>query len=472
MALVSIAVCAVFREWYGTAGFLATIVITVLPGQGILWWTRHAPAMQRHHAMQVAALAWLAIPTAGTLPYFLSARLVPGGAGSEGTGALLHFRHALFESISGFTSTGLSVIAHPSALPHHLQWWRSLTEWVGGIGVIVLLLTVLPANRSSLYLYFSEAREEKILPTVKSTVRTIWALYLGYSVLAVLLLWAVGEPFWRALNHAMAALSTGGFSITDDSLKSAPAAVQLAYVPIMLLGAISYVTHYRVVREGRWRAALWGSAEIRLFWIIVVAGFIVVAVDRLTFSGNAAWVRTLVQWISAVSTTGFSTEAVSTWMPAPLLLLVFAMVVGAMSGSSGGGLKQARVAILLRDLGWFLRSFRASAHEVKRATVDGERLSPEELGFLARSAATLAGAYLLLWITAVLVMLHVLPTTVPVQHVFFEAASAQSTVGLSTGITGAGMHPVAEAVLMILMITGRLEIFPLLLLVAWVFQRR
>lgn len=472
MALMSMAVCLMADEAYALPGFALTMALGLVPGQALVWGTRDAAEVQRFHAMRIAAIAWVLIPLLGMTPYLWSAVTAPPGPAADAMVVYRPLLGAMFEAVSGFTSTGLSVASNASELPYHIQWWRTFSEWVGGIGVVVLLLTILPTDRSSVHLYYSEARKQKILPTVKSTVRAIWMIFVGYTVAAVAALWLAGEPAWRALNHGMTAIATGGFDITGDSLVSVGTTVQLVTVPFMMLGAISFLTHYRVVREGRIREALWESAEMRFFWSLMVGGALLIAAENLWFGGQARWVDSIVNWVSALSTTGFATDDLGTWHPTTLVLLVLAMLIGASAGSTGSGIKKARVVLLLKDMAWHMKSFRVTQHQVARIRVQGKRVSPDELGSLARTAAMLVTAYLLLWVIAVIVILHFVPAGTPLEHVFFEAASAQGNVGLSTGITGADMHAGTNITLMVLMITGRLEIFPLLVLAAWIFRPR
>lgn len=471
MAVISLAVALLAGETWGVPGLLLTAALALGGGQALVWSTRGAASFQRYQSMQVAAISWLLISLLGALPFLVTAHGTadPAAVGME---ALLAPSHALFESVSGFTSTGLTVVERASLLPAHIQWWRSFTEWVGGIGVILLLLAVLPAERGALYLYFSEAREEKILPTVKSTVRAIWAIYLGYTVAGIALLWLAGEPAWRALNHGMTAIATGGFAITDDSMISAPPAVQLAYIPLMLAGAVSFVVHYRMIAEGQLGRALWRSAEVRLLGWLLVGGAALLLVERWLFDAADWGVETVFVWVSALTTAGFTSTDLSLWGDGPLLLLLTAVLMGGMAGSTSGGVKLLRVSLLLTDLRAQLRRLRASPHEVVRIGYDGRRLSLEELAGLARAAAQLVGTFMLLWLIGVFVLLHLLPEETRLAHVFFDTASALFNSGLSTGVAGAALSPPAATVMSALMLLGRLEIFPLLVLAAWAAGRR
>ena len=458
MALLSLPIAWWSDQSNGLWPLLITAGVAITLGQFLLLLGRGAQTFHRYQSMQIAAISWTLIALIGALPFWLGAQLAPTSA--------------LFESISGFTSTGLTIIAAPSELPAYLQWWRSLTQWVGGIGVILLLIAVLPAERGALNLYFSEAREEKILPTVKATVRMIWLIYISYTLVGILLLWLVGEPLWRAVNHGMTAIATGGFTITDDSLFSAPMAVQLAYLPLMIFGAISFLVHYRLVVDRQTPAKVWRFDEVRVFvWVLVVGAILLIGQHWL--AGRSGEMVSLVfMWVSAVTTAGFATESVASWSDAALLLLLVAVLMGGMAGSTSGGLKLLRVGILLKDLAGQLREFRASAHEVVTVRHNAQRVSPKVMGDLGRIAARLVGVFMLLWLLGVFVMLQFLPAGTPLAYVFFETASALFNSGLSSGLVGPDMPESAVGVLSILMLLGRLEIFPLLVLFAWAFGRQ
>ena len=471
MALVSIGVCLLAEEPWGVPGLALTAALGLGAGQALVWSTRGSHGFQRYQSIQVAGISWMLISLLGALPFLLTAALAPGGAGAVAMEAFRLPSYALFESVSGFTSTGLTVVERASALPAHIQWWRSFTEWIGGIGVILLLLAVIPAERGAPNLYFSEAREEKILPTVKSTVRAIWLIYLGYTLAGVGLLWVAGEPAWRALNHGMTAIATGGFSITDDSLASTPAHIQLAYLPLMIAGAISFLVHYRVLVQRDLRRGLWQPTEARLLLWLLLAGSLLLVAERWVFQGELEWVSSIFLWTSALTTTGFATVDLAAWADAPLLLLLTAVLMGGMAGSTSGGVKLLRVNLLLADLRANLARLRASRHEVMRVRHDGRRLTLDAMNELSRAAALLVGTFMLLWLLGVFVMLHLLPEDTRLAHVFFDTASALFNSGLSTGVADASLTPAGAAVMSLLMLLGRLEIFPLLVLAAWAAGR-
>lgn len=473
MALLSMPVAWLAGEVWGLQGLVLTAVIGLALGQGLLWLGRGAGSFQRYQSMQIAGISWLLIALIGAIPFIVSALVAPEDTAAAA--ALTIFQtpvFALFESTSGFTSTGLTAVARASELPVHIQWWRSFSEWVGGIGVILLLVAILPAERGALNLYFSEAREEKILPTVKSTVRAIWLIYLGFTLAGIGLLWLAGEPLWRAVNHGMTAIATGGFSITDDSLMSAPTRIQLAYMPLMLIGAVSFLVHYRLLVERRGWHEIKHGTEFRLLLWIALGGMLLLWAEQWLTVGEWGGVATAFVWVSALTTAGFASVDLAIWADGPLLLVLVAVLMGGMAGSTSGGLKLVRVSLLLKDLQGQLRRLRASRHEIVVLDYEGRRITPDDIAGPGRIAARLVGLFMLLWLLGVLVVLHLVPADTRLAHVFFDTASALFNSGLSTGVAGPAMSMSAAGVFSLLMLLGRLEIFPLLVLVGWAFGRR
>jgi len=469
MAFLSLGICWLFGEWSGAAGFGATAAGAVLAGQGLLWSTRTAPSMEPRHALIAAAVGWLVVPLVATIPFLESARWAP--LPGNGTEIFLHFDNAFFEVLSGFTSTGLSIVPDPSRLPHYLQWWRSFTEWVGGMGVIVFMLAIIRPDRSALYLFFAEAEEEKLLPTVKSTVRTIWGIYLAVTLIGIILFLLAGNPPWLAVNRGMTGIATGGFALTPGNLEGADAGTQVVSMVIMTLGAVSFGIHYGVIRFGQWRA-LFGSSEARLFWILLLTGAVVTAAEHRWFANPGGVLQGILPWVSALTTTGFNNTDLAQWSQAPLFWLILAMVMGGMAGSTCSGIKQRRVALLLATIRWNIRNVRRSQREVMTYPFDHRRLGEGEATQQIRAATTLVTAYLVVWLAGVFILFHLLPGDTRAERIMFEAASAQSNVGLSTGLVGPDMHTGAKWTLMGLMWMGRLEIFPVLVLLALAVGRR
>lgn len=465
MALLSLPVGFVFNEHYAIWSFLWTAFFSLSIGQ-LLYHLFGKASEEAHlrHAMLTVALSWGLIPLLGAIPFMLIALHLSVFPLTPQT--VLEFQNpwnAVFESFSGFTSTGLSMALRSSELPRSLQWWRSFMEWIGGVGMIVLVLSVLEPSTDAYQLYYAEGRSKKIALTLKATVRKIWKIYLLYTVLSILLLCLVGMPWWEALNHAMTGISTGGFSVTDDGIGAYSPVVQLAVVPIMIVGAISFSAHYQLLAKRR-LSALWRDAQHRALWLLLGLGTIVLLLENYWFQGSFLWLDTLFQWVSALGTCGFNTVKLQNWSPSAKLLLSVAMVFGAASGSTVGGLKLNRVVALYKAVMWHFRRISLRPHQLMRYQMNGKVLKEAQAAQRVESAAVLA----VLWVgwlgLGVLVFLHVVKPQYTLNDVIFEAASALGSVGLSTGISEPDLHWVGKLILILFMWMGRLEIIPVLVL--------
>lgn len=454
MALLSLPVCLYYGEYAGVAALATTLVVGVACGQALYWPARGRTPVQRRHAMVIAALAWLAVAVVGAVPFVASGQ----------SGVL----DGLFESMSGFTTTGMTVL-QPAEMPHYLQWWRSLSQWVGGVGVMLLMLSILPPQRGALELYYSEARAQKLLPSVRDTARMVWSIYGLFTGLSMLGLWLAGAPGWQAINHGMAGIATGGFTITPDGLAGAGTSVKLVYVVIMLAGALSFHTHYRVWRE-RSPRPWWRGSEYRLFWTVIVAGGALIMVQE-AWNGQLGPDDSLLRWVAAVTTTGALGEVPRRWPAGTLWLLMLAMCMGGIAGSTTGGIKMLRLVTLYRSLVWGLADLLRQPHEVLRLTFDGQALSARDAQQRVRAAVTLVSAWVIVALVGVWAMSWCVPADTPLADILFDVLSAQSSEGVTTGLVDARLSAAGKGVLMTLMWMGRLEIMPVLVLAVAAMRR-
>ncbi len=507
--LVSIVVPVVWGEWWTIPGLLVSVLLPLLVG---LVLTRTFDGVEepgRLHGMMIAASGWFFVALFGSVPFLLiawTARLDPAilnvparftTPGTEAYGTLAAFLHPLngfFESMSGFTGTGLTMTVHEDALPHTLQWWRSLVEWVGGVGVIVLTTAILARPGSgSLTLYESEARSEKIHPSVVSTVRTIWWIFLLLTFFSILLLWVVGMPMWDAINHSMTGLATGGFSITDNSIGTYDSvAIDFALLPIMTLGSIAFPVHYLVLQgdlrnlyrdlQTRWVFLFFalGSAVLTGFLFagevyrpetIVVVGVPLRGTVAVLFQSVRYGVF---QFVSAASCTGFQTAGSlgTAWSAQSQLTVAFGMVVGAAAGSTVGGIKLIRALTLGKGILFRVRGLFYPSNAIRTFRLDGRAMTEDEAAHEFEEASIIT----FLWLTflglgtfVLFVALPIGPEGYTVQNVIFEVASAQGNVGLSAGITGPSMPTVTKVMFLFNMWIGRLEIIPVLVLLRSLF---
>lgn len=437
LAVTGLGVALVAAEPVVAAGFGLTALLGGVAGGGLVYGLRSARTesallARRAHAQPVVALAWLAAAVLAAVPFAVA------GWGTAAASAFADPVNALFESMSGLTSTGLTVASDASALPRGLQWWRSLLQWVGGVGVLYFVLALAPPEHDGSHR--SELDEEMNAQASGSHLLAIWGIYAGYTLGAILAFWAVGVPLWEAINHGMTGIATGGFTITSDSFASYGRPVHLVGGVVILLGAISFGIHYVVLLQGRF-GRIAQDSQNRLMAALLVVGTLALALAVPAAGMDLAFADVAFQWASALLTAGFSTQDVGAWRAGPLLILVVGMFIGGASGSTAGGLKQRRALALLWASG--------APHAAMRRKA--------ALRQLARLTATLIlGTALLVglggagWLAAL-----------------FEATSALGTVGLSTGVTDADLPVGGRLVLIALMWAGRLEVAAVLAMLTW-----
>ncbi|MFQ6033299.1 MAG: TrkH family potassium uptake protein, partial [Candidatus Bipolaricaulia bacterium] len=324
MALLSLPIALFFKEHYAINPLLITAAVSFALGQGLYWACRGAGETTLKQGMVIAAAGWLLVALLGSLPFYLIALKLSAQPGVPQT--VLNFLdpwNGIFESIAGYTGTGLTMTALASRLPRTLQWWRSFIEWIGGVGVIVLMLSIIsgPGPRS-FSLYYAEARQEKIHPSIRSTVRTIWWIFILYTVGSALLLRVAGMPWWDAVNHAMTGISTGGFSVADRSIGSYNSIwIEMALLPVMLFGAISFAIHYRLLR-GRKVKALWEDPQTSWLLALAVLGILLLSLEEVLRMEPLPAIREAAfQFASALTCTGFQTASLHGWSATAKLLL-------------------------------------------------------------------------------------------------------------------------------------------------------
>jgi len=386
---------------------------------------------------------------------------------------------AVFESTAGWTGTGLTMVQNETELPKTLQFYRSLTQWIGGIGVIVLTLTILARpGTGSFTLYRSEGREQKIRPSIISTVRTIWWIFLLYTILGVILLFIVGifvsEPvgLWEALNHCMTGLSTGGFSVTDGSVAHYGVVMRLAIIFLMVMGAIAFAAHFDLL-TGKIRKFLSDVQTRALILLIFMGGVVLTLVNVGVYDNNflLSLKESMFQFISALTCTGFATTDLSAWTNTGLLVMSSAMILGGAAGSTAGGIKLFRGILLGKGTAWRTKRIFYPPRAVFNYTLGGKSISREEALDEVNEAAVISFMWIILLFFGVLVVTLSVPGE-QIGNVIFEVCSAQGNVGLSTGITQLHMPFVAKFMLILNMWIGRLEIIPILVLIRAVLRRK
>jgi len=450
--LVLLIVSSVFNEFFLLDVVLLIALSTLCLGLLLRYACRNEKEPELKHAMITAALAWLIVPAVSSLLFIVI----------EGMSPLDSF----FEGMSGWTGTGLTMIAHPSSLTHTMQFWRSTMQWVGGVGVIVLMVTILARpGTGSFLLYKAETREEKIRPSVISTMRIIWWIYLLFTAIGIVLFYFAGMSLWEAINHAMTGIGTGGFSITDTSMAfyNNPM-IEGAIIPIMILGAIPFLVHYRVLK-GDIKSFL-KDMQCRALFVILLLLFIPLFLEnyfRAYGSLVASFRFSSFQLVSGITCTGFQTTDVRLWSGTALGIVALAMIIGGGAGSTAGGIKLIKAVIAWKGIRWSLTKALLPRRAIKGIRFGDRFLNEEQFNRISSEANLVIILWILFLFLGVGVLSHVVATQYTLSEIVFEVASAQGNVGLSTGITNAGLSCVGKVMLILNMWIGRLEIIPVLM---------
>ncbi len=401
-------------------------------------------------SFRIAAVGWLMMSFIGAIPYMLSGYLNP--------------LDAWFESMSGFTATGLTMFPDVESLPRSILLWRSLTEWIGGVGVIALFLSVMYRTSKVVQaLYFAEGRTDKTEPTIVGTVRKIWIIYLFYTILFAFIFFLLGAPLFDAINIAMTALATGGFAVTNNSIAAYPPGVAIAMIFAMTAGAISFVSHINLFK-GKVREFF--TIEVKAMLIIV--GFLFLLLTPSLIEHGMPWQSAILNSafhvVSALSGTGFSVSDLSTMSDYEKFILSIAMIFGGAYGSTASALKLIRVVVLFYGIFWYIRVRLAPQSAVIPFKIGKKVFEPAEV----RDVSIYTTTYLVVLLIGAMVFMAYGNS---LSNSIFEVASAEGNVGLSVGITGPHMPVIEKIVLILEMWVGRLEIFPVIIMLADILKR-
>jgi trk system potassium uptake protein len=423
-------------------GFIGPGSLLALAGFLLWWWLAPAnPAsLTLTEGAVIVVLVWFAAILVGTVPFLLVESLT--------------ITQAVFESTSGWTTTGLSVIDVTTASPLTLLY-RSLIQFVGGAGFAIIMLTLLlgPAGKG---FTGAEGRGEQLEPHVRRSANLVIRLYLAYAVVGVLGLYLAGMDWFDALNHAFTALSTGGFSTQVDSIGHWNNPIIEAFVIfLMLLGTTNFLTSYALV-QGKFRAVL-NHSEFRLMGVLLLVGLplmlLLVTLGLYPTTEQAVRVA-LFDTVSAISTTGFSTVAYTNWPAVGWLFFIVLMLVGGGGGSTAGGIKQFRIYILLKSAVWEVRRLLWPAGTIR----EPDMWQADHHYFLSDKDIRQAGSLVCLHLAAFLLLSLVIAAHgYSLQDSLFEAASTVSTVGLSVGVTAADAPVSVLWAQIVGMLLGRLE---------------
>ncbi len=453
--------------YYGDAGvrpILYAMALTILVGGGFALLLRGPKTefISQREGMAIVALGWSAVGFFGCLPFHFSGEFGP-------------FVNAFFESISGFTTTGSSILTDIEAVSKSLLFWRSFIQWLGGMGIIVLSLAILPIlGVGGMQLYKAEVPSpvpDKLQPRIRETARILWKVYVFFTVAQVAMLMLGGMGFYDACNHALTTMPTGGFSTKNASLAHFDSVyLDLVVAFFMLLAGINFSLHYQLLKGDS--LAFWRNSECRFFLAATLVLTLVIAIDIYgpvyDQIGDALRYATF-QLTSILTTTGYATADYEQWPAMSQLILLLCMFLGGSAGSTAGGMKCLRIMVCFKYCYKELFTL-IHPHAVSRIKIGG-RSVPDDvvrsvLGFLALYLGLFAFSSVLLagigvdFITA-----------------FAAVAATIGNIGPGFGMVGpvenfAAIPLLGKWLLIWCMLLGRLEIYTVIILLVPEFWRK
>lgn len=398
------------------------------------------------------ALGWLVMSIFGAFPFMI-------------TGEIPHFVDALFETVSGFTTTGASILTDVEALSHASLFWRSFTHWIGGMGVFVFIMAVLPLmGGSTINLMRAESPGPsvgKLLPRVQDTAKILYTLYIGITLLCTASLLLCGLNLFEALTMTFGTVGTGGFGVYNSSAAAFPPSAQNVLILFMILSGINYTAYFLLMRK-QLKAAV-TMEEVMLYLLIILGSATVITWDihDLYPTLSESLRHSFFQVGSIITTTGFATTDFNLWPQLSKTILVLLMFIGACSGSTGGGIKISRVLILIKSIRNEL-SLLIHPRMVRKIKMDGHSISYETL----RSTNVFIAVYFIIMLTSILL----------ISVDGFDFTTNFTAVAATLNNIGPGLEMVgptqnfsiysffSKCILIFNMLAGRLELFPMLIL--------
>ena len=441
--------------------FLSASAASLATGAGLYFLYRHENAISYREGFGIVSFGWLAFALFGALPYLF-------------TGSIPNPVDAFFESMSGFTTTGATVITQFDSIPESIFFWRATTHWLGGMGIIVLSLAILPfLGVGGMQLFEAEVpgpTADRLSPRIQTTAKVLWLVYFIFTFAEVVLLMVGGMNLYEAVCHSFATMATGGFSTEAASIGAySNRFIHWVITFFMVMAGISFSLHYHAFR-GRIRT-YWKSEEFRFFVLVLGAAFLVIfMMNRPVYSGVHANVcDTAFQVASIATTTGFATADFEKWHVVCQYVLVVLMFLGGCAGSTGGGMKNVRVLLLIKHA--YVQIFRLIHPRGVRILKLDHKPVPDEvmqsiLGFFA--------LYIGLFIVASLIMAALGLDMVTAGA---SVVACLSNIGPGLGDVGPTDHyahvgHIGKLVLSACMLLGRLELFTVLVLFFPSFWRK
>ena len=452
LLLLPAAASWIYGEWFVLGVFLITAAVSAAIGYALRGIKPQSKVFYMREGFAATSLSWIVISIVGAVPFVV-------------TGCIPNPVDALFETVSGFTTTGASILPGVEDLPKGILFWRSFTHWIGGMGVLVFLLSLLPLTGGShVNLMKAESpgpQVDKLVPKVQSTAKILYGIYFALTVLEVVFLLLGGMPLFESMLTAFGTAGTGGFGFKNDSFTSFSPYIQWVVTIFMILFGVNFSAYYLILTK-KFRQAF-KYEEVRYYFGIIAVAIMIIALNTAHLFRNllTAFQQAAFQVGSIITTTGFSSTDFSQWPALSKTVLVLLMFVGACAGSTGGGIKVSRILILCKAA---KKEFQLYLHPnaVKKIKMDDKVITHDIL----RSTNIYISLYLMIFAASVLLIAI---DNFDLITNFTAVTATLNNIGPGFEIVGpmgnfSSFSYLSKCVLIFDMLAGRLEIFPLLLL--------
>lgn len=434
--------------------FLLTILIGAPIGFILSNIKAEKKAIYAKEGFLIVGFAWIIISAIGALPFVIS-------------GAIPSFIDAFFETVSGFTTTGATILTAIEGLPKGILFWRSFTHWIGGMGFLIFMLALIPSlGSNSIHLLKAESpgpSPGKIVPKIKETAKILYLIYFALTLIEGILLMCAGMNLYDAVIHAMGTAGTGGFSNMNASIAAFNSpAIEWIITIFMLIFGINFALYFQILK-GNFKG-FFKNEELRYYLLIIVSAFILITVNIISLNGGDIILsirQSAFQVSSIVTSTGFATVDFNFWPTLSKLIIVMLMFVGAMAGSTGGGIKTVRIVIMLkaikREINKIIHPKRVNSVKIDGKTVDED---------IIHGVFLFIGAYIIISLIAIFIISF---DNFDVVTTVTSVITTMSNIGPGLEVVGpagnfAAFSPLSKLVLSFCMLAGRLEIYPMLIM--------
>ena len=441
----------IYRE-HASVSYLAVAVLCLILGVLLTHKKPRSTNLYTREGFVAVALSWIIMSIFGAIPFVL-------------TGDIPFYVDALFETISGFTTTGSSILTDVESISKASLFWRSFSHWIGGMGVFVFIMAILPMmGGSTMNLMKAESpgpSVSKLVPHVKDTAKILYGIYIAITICEATILRALGMPLFDSLTTTFGTVGPGGFGIRNDSIAGYSPAIQITITVFMILSGINYTAYFYIL-TGKIKE-LFKIEEVRWYLAIIFGSVAVITwnVRSLYPTFSETLRHAFFQVGSIITTTGYATTDFDLWPALSKTLLVTLMFIGACAGSTSGGIKVSRILILLKTIRKEL-SLIIHPRQVKKIRMDGHPVDHETL----RSANVFLVVYFVLLLTS---MLLISVDEFDFSTNFTSVVTVLNNIGPGLNLVGPTQNfsifsPFSKFVLMFDMLAGRLELFPMMIL--------